>query len=336
MRLARNSAALLALISKRADEFFRHLPGIRDGQPDSVHEARVACRRLRELLPIVGEDRDAVRAYHVLTEAGRELGRVRDLDVMTDLLAKAESVVPAAALAIALLRRAVLARLREQRRALVKSLEHLELARVSALRKRPHLHSRSLTLAIVADPRSESMLRDRIGQRAQKLRTAVEHAAGVYFPHRLHATRIAVKKLRYAVEVALDIGVWTPPHLLGDLRKIQTILGDMHDNQVLVERVKEFIDQTVPREETAVLVSILTADIARLHAEYLTKRNRLMAIAGACERFSIDRKTRRLIIAATGSLAATSAVAIPVALALFKNRRPPIPTERILTEAAAV
>ena len=39
------------------------------------------------------------------------------------------------------------------------------------------------------------------GARA-RLRAAIENAAGIYLPDRLHEVRIAVKKLRYALELA--------------------------------------------------------------------------------------------------------------------------------------
>jgi hypothetical protein len=65
-------AALESLISARADQFFALLPGVRDGLADSIHEARVASRRLRELLPLVG-NRDEIRdAEQVARTAGRD------------------------------------------------------------------------------------------------------------------------------------------------------------------------------------------------------------------------------------------------------------------------
>jgi CHAD domain-containing protein len=80
-----NPRDLTTLASKCAGDFFDQLPGIRDGRPDSVHDARVACRRLRELLPLLDDTR-AAEAKPVLVAAGNQLGRVRDLDVMIALL----------------------------------------------------------------------------------------------------------------------------------------------------------------------------------------------------------------------------------------------------------
>ena len=53
------------------------------------------------------------------------------------------------------------------------------------------------------------MARERAARRAQRLGAAIENAAGLYLPDRLHQVRIAVKKLRYTLE--LDRSV--PPRL---------------------------------------------------------------------------------------------------------------------------
>ena len=43
-------------------------------------------------------------------------------------------------------------------------------------------------------------------ERALATREAIDHATGVYFPARVHAARIAIKKMRYAMEIAHAIG----------------------------------------------------------------------------------------------------------------------------------
>jgi CHAD domain-containing protein len=337
---ARTSSAILTLVSTRAREFCEELSGIRDGLPGSVHDARVACRRLRELLPLLGDNPHAVQARNVLTEAGRRLGIVRDLDVMANLLTTTESTIPAAALAIASARRSITASLRKERRLLIKAIEDLDFGRVAKFRKRPRVGWPALrAVALGGEAAWSRMLRDRVQQRAEQLHSAVDHAAGVYFPNRLHGVRTAAKKLRYAVEVATNTGVWSPPHLLNDLRKIQSILGDMHDTQVLLDQLQTAVDETVPHEEVAVLTAVLASNIVRLHEEYLRRRDRLLAIVRACERFSAGRGTRRLILAAARPLAAASAaIAVPAALVLLERKARPSPTQvgKIYPHAPAV
>ena len=281
-----NPHDIRALVSARADDFFDQLPGIRDGQPDSVHDARVACRRLRELLPLLGDDRDASQAEHVLVDARDQLGRVRDLDAMITLLNEKEEAIPAAALAIASARRAFRARLQDERRTLVKKLEDLELGRIAVFRKHKRksaLVQRLLPLGNAYD----AMLRDRIGLRAHRLRTAIAKSAGLYFPNRLHSTRKAMKKLRYVVEAADDLHMWSPPHLLSDLRKAQDILGGLRDASVLRDSVGSLPDSSVPEPEHRALLNALDADVVRAHERYLDKRGRLLAIVDACDRFAV-------------------------------------------------
>ena len=45
----------------------------------------------------------------------------------------------------------------------------------------------------------------RVARRAASLKAAIDEAGAVYLPERLHAVRIAVKKLRYAVELEHEI-----------------------------------------------------------------------------------------------------------------------------------
>lgn len=283
-----NPHDIRALVAARAEDFFDQLPGIRDGQPDSVHDARVACRRLRELLPLLGDDRAASHAEHVLVGARDQLGRVRDLDAMITLLNEKEEAIPVAALAIASARRALRARLQDERRTLVKKLEDLELGRIAVFRKHKRKSGRHLVQRLLPHGNGyDAMLRDRIGLRAHRLRTAIVDSAGLYFPNRLHSTRKAMKKLRYVVEAADDLHMWNPPHLLSDLRKAQDILGGLRDAAVLRDNVGSLPDTSVPEPEHRALLNALDADVVSAHERYLDKRGRLLAIVDACDRFAV-------------------------------------------------
>jgi CHAD domain-containing protein len=315
---------MLALISKRVDQLLDALPGVRDGRSDSVHDARVASRRLRELLPFVGDDERAASAHNVAEEAGCQLGRVRDLEVMTQVLTKIEAHVPATALAVASIRRDIFGRLRKERRALIKALEALEVGRLVAFHSGPSngRHSRWAMLLNV-EPSWTQMLRDRIESRAHAMSAAVDHAAGVYFPNRLHKVRIAVKKLRYIVEVAHDVDAWNPPHLLNDLKQVQSVLGDLHDAHVLLKEIRARVPNDMPAAESGALASVLESDIARLHASYLEKRDRLRVIATVCERFAVFAAHRRLAVKvsrATAAASVLSLMAVPGTVRLLHRR----------------
>ena len=79
----------------------------------------------------------------------------------------------------------------------------------------------------------------RVARRGRRLRKALDRAGAIYVPERLHQVRIAVKQLRYALEVAADVRGGRPPARLTQLRHIQDLLGRAHDLHVLGERLRE-------------------------------------------------------------------------------------------------
>jgi CHAD domain-containing protein len=100
------------LIQRHLETILHHLPGTFDGDVESVHQARVAARRLREVLPYLpasgpGHPSGAADA---IRSAGRYLGRVRDLDVMSGLLDRAGQRMPSTAAAVAAAKASLAAR----------------------------------------------------------------------------------------------------------------------------------------------------------------------------------------------------------------------------------
>lgn len=297
------SMVLRWLIAKRVDELLVEMPGVCDGDVESIHRARVATRRLRELLPLAG-DGDAIDdAERAARETGRRLGRVRDLDVMADLLARYEQAVPSAVVAAALARRTIRTQRRDAVRSLVKALEHHALDRIG----RVFHPTGSWTRRLQA----------RIAQRADEACGAVEHAAGLYFPNRLHRTRVAIKKLRYAVEIADAAFASAPRHLLADLRKIQGRLGDMHDLEVLSACIDRLAGDDAPPPQIATLRGAMHSEIARLHYRYLERRHRLKAAIEACRPVAARPVARRRPVVTWSAIAAA---ALPTALALAAAR----------------
>jgi CHAD domain-containing protein len=248
------------------------------------------------------------------------LGRVRELDVMREHLERLEERAPDTAIAVAIARRAVAERQEGARRKLIKSLERLRLgrfARGAHLSPGAFARLRHPTRAF-SDWRAP--LRERIAARARTLATAVERGSGVYFPNRMHATRIAAKKLRYSVELAERTGLWRPPRLLRDLRRIQATLGELHDAQVLLDGLAELVPRdAVGKADLASIESVLRADIDRYHQEYLAKRDRARRICEACVRFMEDGASRTWV--PPTALMAASAAAVPAGLFLIGGRR---------------
>lgn len=289
------------LLAQQAGELIGHLPGIRNADAVSVHDARVATRRLREALPLFARayPDDVERLGTLLRQAGRRLGRVRELDVMDAGLAH-RSVRLAAAIQVIGAARGALARRQERaRRKLVRAFDSFGLDASGALRLpvpgglRRRLRGDS--------PRGwEDALRDRIVARADDLRRAIEHASGVYFPNRAHQVRVAVKKLRYACELAQASGVWRPRNLLGDLKRAQEALGQLHDAQVLLDSTDDLVAETgIDPVQIRILKDDLSCEVAEHHARYLSQRERLLGVCGACDRMPGVGRAPRLSEAIT-------------------------------------
>ena len=59
----------------------------------------------------------------------------------------------------------------------------------------------------------------------------------MYAPERLHAVRIAAKKLRYGLELAADSGLKQAAPHVRTIKRAQDMLGKLHDLQVLQTHV---------------------------------------------------------------------------------------------------
>jgi len=105
----------------------------------------------------------------------------------------------------------------------------------------------------------------------------------VFLPERLHTVRIAMKKLRYAVELSTEISGAKHRSGLSALKRGQDLLGRLHDLQVLIERVRQVQASLTPpnltiwRDLDALGVS-LENDCRLLHARYMRSRDHLAAV----------------------------------------------------------
>ena len=69
------------MIRQRLRALSRTLPGARTGDVGSVHQARVATRRLREALPVLGAGASGRKLQQRVRALTQALGPVRELDV---------------------------------------------------------------------------------------------------------------------------------------------------------------------------------------------------------------------------------------------------------------
>jgi CHAD domain-containing protein len=96
--------------------------------------------------------------------------------------------------------------------------------------------------------------------------------------------RIAVKKLRYALELDAEAAGTGASDELKILKRGQTTLGRMHDLQVLIDRVRRVqntltASDAVTTRDLDTLLIALDRSCRRLHARYVRDRERLLEIS---------------------------------------------------------
>lgn len=267
---------LTSLLDQQTYILRTQLDGVYDGAVDAVHDARVATRRIRELLALVpgvpgrnGED-DATRGY---TRMGRALGKVRDIDVQIALIRHLEDHAPHTGPSLLLVRQDHESDRLRRTRDLIKTLERIDVAALlGAVADR---HPAGLRRRLTANGWPQQ-LRRLLVERAHDAVDAIVHATGVYFPRRAHGVRIAIKQLRYAAEIAQATGLSEVQEAVRTLRKSQEILGDLHDRQALADALSGYRkDDGVNPEHIQLARQVLEGEVMQLHAQYLSRRSDL-------------------------------------------------------------
>lgn len=221
-------------IGRATRQLLERDPAIRlSAEPDDIHKARVATRRLRSDLRSLGERVDAFRVDGLRRElawVGAMLGEVRDLDVLTERIGS-QSVglgddVAATAAA------AVRDRLAAQRRAAVHQLHDVMrssrylglLADLQRLADQP-------PLAAGQDPSAsaERAGRHAVSDAVQRVRKRVRRLGRHPSAEALHDLRKAAKRARYAAELVGPISGGRTDRLARRLARLQETLGDNQD-----------------------------------------------------------------------------------------------------------
>lgn len=279
---------------KRLNELSAVWPDFVNGDSDGLHKTRVASRRIREALPIVGASaapsklRKLEKKMRALT---RSLGPIRELEVELDILDDKSKTMGAPGRAIEMVRREVASRRQALRDELadnapVGDLKKLirKLERVGdkgAKGKGRGAKGKGANADAKIEAQWRGVLAARLMRRAKGLALALDEAGSVYVPERLHAVRIATKKLRYALEIARDGKIASATPVVRVLKRHQERLGRLHDLQVLLKHVRE----TDASPGVGSRVNDLTAyadsldrECRKLHADFVEHRAELAAL----------------------------------------------------------
>ncbi|MGE3857845.1 MAG: CHAD domain-containing protein [Dehalococcoidia bacterium] len=282
-----------AVLRRRTGEFLAREAGTALGEdPEQLHAMRVATRRLRAAMrvfdavlpPALLEARDELRWF------AQELGAVRDLDVQLEHLEQLRATaVWAEATALAPLVTQFERRRIEAREALLAAIAGDRYARlVTALRT-----------ALLAGPApdapdvsSADEARRVILRRYRRFETDAA-ALRPRSPHEaFHALRIRGKRLRYSLELFMDLAGRPGGRALASLRALQDLLGELQDLATTDERLRALV-----RDEAASLPPDTLVMIGRLmerHEERAAEIVRAFPRARAALLRDFARVRRRL------------------------------------------
>ena len=269
------------MIRQRLAALSRTLPGARKGDVHAVHQARVATRRIREALPLVARGRIGKSLKKSVRKLTRALGPVRELDVALLNLDQLRSAGDVSESAIARLRQLITEERQRLGAEMVRLISHYNLPKFQ--KKAVDAAARGAEASGTLAPRRIAAAVSRAARRAEGLRAAIDSAAGIYLPDRLHQVRIAVKKLRYALEVARDLSGSRATARIRTLKRVQDLLGRMHDLEMLIARTRAIQSGAgAPNLNLSAdldrLVRRLENECRRLHVRYMNERKALLRI----------------------------------------------------------
>ncbi len=218
--------AARATVAVHLATMVREMRGARAGRVESVHQLRVAMRRLRAALTLFKSDlprRTAETLDRELQDLGHAVGSVRDLDVLGAAIGKRGRRIdvrlePAVA--------TLLRHVREQRTA-----AHAVLA---ARLDTPRTRRLTARLAALAKRGGGGEPAWKVAAQLARplLRDVMRGGRGVgsaSSPRALHRLRIDAKRLRYALEALDGLGGEATRALARRLAELQQLLGDQRD-----------------------------------------------------------------------------------------------------------
>jgi CHAD domain-containing protein len=274
-------ATLLALLKQRLETLIEAMPAAQTGDVRSVHQARVATRRLREALPVLGRHihpHALGRARRQVRRMTRALGPVRELDVALLHLDEFAARNIVSTRATALVRQSIVEERLQRRRAM---LQEVTPSKVEKLRHRlGHVATgpvREQSPGTIHDAERQ------VARRAIRLEQAIERAGGLYLSDRLHQVRVAAKKLRYALEIERELKRSRATARITQLKRLQDLLGRIHDFEILIERTRHVqADAASSDRHTALeldrLVRELEAECRKDHATYMRRRESIVKL----------------------------------------------------------
>jgi CHAD domain-containing protein len=225
-----------AMLERQRREILAHDPGVRiGGEPEDIHQLRVAARRSRAVLraarPLL--DRSATEPVRAELEwLGDLLGPVRDLDVLLEGLEERLAALPEEDRFAA--RRIVQALSTERELARARLLEGLESERYFAL-----LDQLARLAAQPPAGEKDKPLEELGARQFKRLRAGVAELDGEPTDAQLHRVRVLAKRARYTAELAEPIVGKPATRFIDRAKVLQDVIGEHQDAVVASGRIQE-------------------------------------------------------------------------------------------------
>lgn len=207
------------------------------------------------------------KAAKKLRKLTRAMGSVRELDVTMALIDELAASDDLSRAALQDVRLHVEAERKVRREAMLESLGHVD---ADKLNKR--LATVGAAVAASDSQAWRQALATRVLTRAKRLALRIDEAGQLYSPEHLHEVRIAVKQLRYGLELAADARVPAAAPLVRELKRAQDVLGRLHDLQVLQTHVAAVQvsapGRSAPHQGLAAIAGRIEEQCRILHGKY--------------------------------------------------------------------
>ena len=288
-------ALLRDTLRAQRDDLLARDPRARRDEPDSVHQLRVATRRLRSTLTTFRPYLARERSEPVRAELGwlaGLLGAARDAEVARDRFAELVAQEP-----VELVLGPVARRLDADRGGAYRAAHDVVLVALDTTR---YFRLLDTLDALVIDPPLTGAaaakaardlpprVRREYGRLARAMRTALDAAPGPHRDELLHEARKSAKRTRYAAEAVTIVAGRPAARFARATESLQTLLGDHHDTVELRTVLRRVGVQAHLDGENAFTYG-------RLHALEQARAERLeVALPAAWDRVSGRRRRRWL------------------------------------------
>ena len=239
-------------VCKQSGQLAEQLRGIRrSADIEYVHRARVASRRLRAAMRMFGDcfqPGQPKRWRKHIRRVTNSLGDARDKDVQIEFLCGVLDGLQERACYPGIVR--LLAELEQRRERVqpkvIKAIDRLQasgvLDEMRAVARRVLADDKAAEVG-VRSPVARSRTRQHILRNLKRMRRLSASLDDANNVRQHHAMRIAAKRLRYTMEISRPVYDERLDQPVAMAKKLQTLLGEIHDCDVWSQQLDEFARQ---------------------------------------------------------------------------------------------